>query len=202
MMTSNWLLKINFYVILIPFLTLLALPKEVYACACCANAGEWSQISRKFDDYEFQEINRLQFSPTAKLYQTAGDGSIGIASDSTNYSLSLTKKQRTWNFLFKDKQGKIGTLSLNIPASGVTFKTDLYDKIQGGGGGPQLYKELRLEGKVTGNGIFAKGITPDTKFRLVLQGRGGACMTAEDFKTWNLQIFGSRANYSFYSSLK
>ncbi|PAX60334.1 hypothetical protein CK510_02380 [Brunnivagina elsteri CCALA 953] len=202
MNTSNCLQKINSYIILIPLLTIFALPKEVYACACCANAGEWSQTSNKLDDYEFKEINRLQFTPTAKIYQSARGENIGVDSNSTNYTLSLTKKQRIWNFLFKDEQGKTGTLSLTIPTNGVTFKTDLYEKPQAGGSGTQLYKELRLEGKVTGNGIFAKGIAPNTKFRLVLQGRGGACMTAEDFKTWNLQIFGSHGNYSFYSSLK
>ncbi|BAZ11200.1 hypothetical protein NIES4071_30260 [Calothrix sp. NIES-4071] len=103
--------------------------------------------------------------------------------------------------MFKDEKGKTGTLSLTIPANLVSFKTDLYEN-RGSSNQVILYKELRLEGKVAGNGIFAKGITPDTKFRLVLQGRGGNCMSAEDFKTWNLQVFGSRANFSFYSSFK
>ena len=191
--------KINNCFVWIPLLALVAFPSSVYACACCANAGEWSQFSQGIGDYEFKEINRLKFSPSAKLVQTPRGENIGVSSNSVNYTLSLSKKQRVWNFLFKDEQEKTGTLSLTIPKSGISFKTDLYDK-RGPGGGPLLYKEFRLEGQVTGNGIFSKGITPGAKFRLVLQGRGGACMIAEDFKTWNLQVFGSRANFSFYSS--
>ncbi|MBW4510506.1 MAG: hypothetical protein KME64_28920 [Scytonematopsis contorta HA4267-MV1] len=194
--------KIKNSFIWIPLLALVAFPSSVYACACCTNAGEWSQFSQGIDDFEFKEINRLKFSPSAKMLQTARGENIGVSSNSVNYTLSLNKKQRVWNFLFKDEKGKTGTLSLTIPKSGVSFRTDLYDNKQGGGGGPLLYKELRLEGKVTGNGIFSQGITPDAKFRLVLQGRGGSCMSAEDFKTWNLQVFGSRANFAFYSSFK
>jgi hypothetical protein len=192
--------KISNCVVGISMLMLLSFPKEVYACACCANAGEWSQTSQRISDFEFKEINSLQVSPNAKLYQTAGEVNTGISSDSSNYTLSLNKKQRVWNLLFKDEKGKTGTLTLTIPNQGVSFKTDLYDSKQAGN--PQLYKELRLEGKVTGNGIFAKAITPDTKFRLVLQGRGGNCFIAENFNSWNLQVFGSKANFAFYSSFK
>jgi hypothetical protein len=201
-MTTKYLQKVNKFIVLIPFLSILSFPKQVCACACCANAGQWSQISQKISDFEVNEINRLQFSPKAKILQTARGENVGVSSNSINYAVSITKKQRVWNFLFKDEKGKTGTLSLAIPNNGVSFKTDLYDRKQGSSNDVQLYKELRLEGKVTGNGIFAKGITPDTKFRLVLQGRGGNCISAEDFKTWNLQVFGSRADYSFYSSFK
>jgi hypothetical protein len=192
--------KIRNCVVGISMLMLLAWTKEVYACACCANAGEWSQTSQQISDFEFKEINSLQFSPNAKLYQTAGEENTGISSNSTSYTLSLNKKQRVWNLLFKDDKGKTGTLSLTIPNQGVSFKTDLSENQQTGN--PQLYKELRLEGKVTGNGIFSKAITPDTKFRLVLKGKGNNCFIAENFNSWNLQVFGSKANFAFYSSFK
>ncbi len=196
-MTMN-LQKISNCVVGISMLMLLSLPKEVYACACCANAGQWSQTSQRISDYEFQEINSLRFSPNAKLYQTAGENNTGISSNSVNYTLSVNKQQRVWNFLFKDEKGKTGTLSFTIPKQATSFTTDLYTQknIE-----PELYKEFRLEGKVVGNGIFSKAITPDTKFRLVLQGRGNNCLTAGDFKSWNLQVFGSKANFAFYSSL-
>jgi hypothetical protein len=190
--------KISNCVVGISMLMLLAFPKEVYACACCANAGEWSQTSQKISDFELKEINSLQFSPNAKLYQTAGEGTTGISSNSVSYTLSLNKKQRVWNLLFKDEKGKTGTLTLTIPNQGVSFKTDLYDSKQASN--TQLYKELRLEGKVIGNGIFAKAITPDTKFRLVLQGRGNNCSIPRN--SWNLQVFGSKANFAFYSLFK
>jgi hypothetical protein len=192
--------KIKYGVFLIPLMILPIFPAKVYACACCANAGEWAENSQKISDYEFKEINSLLFSPSAKILQTDSDYNVGL-SNSVDYNLSLSKNQRRWNFQFKDEQGKMGTLIITIPANAVFFKTDLYAQ-QGGGGGTLLYKELRLEGRVTGNGIFAKGITPDTRFHLVLQGRGNNCMTAEDFNNWNLQVFGSRSKYSFYGSVK
>ncbi|BAZ31539.1 hypothetical protein NIES4074_40120 [Cylindrospermum sp. NIES-4074] len=201
--TANYSLsKLNSYFIFTSLAMLLMFPAKVYACACCANAGTWSESSQKISDYEFNEINRLQFSPIAKINQTQRDENVGISSNSANYTFSLVKNQRRWNLQFKDEQGKTGTLTLTIPANAVSFKTDLYDNKQGGGGGPLLYKELRLEGKVLGNGIFTKGMTSDTKFRLVLQGRGNNCTSAENFKTWNLQVFGSRADYSFRGSFK
>lgn len=194
--------KIHYSSMLLSLIMLPIFPAKVYACACCADSGQWSQSSQKLSDFDFQEINRLQFSSSAKIFQTASGETPGVASNSTNYILSLSKNQRRWNFQFRDEQGKTGTLTVTIPSNAISFKTDLYDNQQGGGGGPLLYKELRLEGRVTGNGIFAKGITPDTKFRLILQGRGGNCMASEEFKNWNLQVFGSRSNYSFYGSLK
>jgi hypothetical protein len=181
--------------------TVLALPQAGFACACCADAGAWSQTSQPISSVEFNELNRLQFAPTAKRYLTAGEDNTGIDPNSIEYTLTLTKKQRKWIFLFKDERGKTGTISLTIPVQGTAFKTDLYDRTPGSNS-TLLYKELRLEGKVTGDRIFAKSITPDTKFRLILQGRGNNCTSAEDFKTWNLQIFGTRSNYSFYSSFK
>ncbi|WP_242046583.1 hypothetical protein [Cylindrospermum sp. FACHB-282] len=194
--------KINYYLIFTFLGMFLMFPAKVYACACCANVGTWSETSQKISDYEFNEINRLQFSPTAKVNQTQRDENVGISSNSANYTFSVVKNQRRWNLQFKDEQGKTGILTLTIPRNAVSFKTDLYDNSQGGGSGALLYQELRLEGKLSGNGIFTKGITPDTKFRLVLQGRGNNCTSAENFKTWNLQVFGSRADYSFRGSFK
>ncbi len=60
----------------------------------------------------------------------------------------------------------------------------------------RLYKELRLKGKVVGDGIFASGMTEDTQFQLILQGRGGRALG--DFQHWNLIISGAKADYSFY----
>lgn len=192
--------KINSSLIFTALTVSLLLPTKVYACACCANPGTWSQTTQKLSDYDNQQINRLQFASNAKIYQTPRGENVGVASNSTDYNLTLTKNQRRWNLQFKDAQGKTGTLTLNIPTNAVYFKTDLGENRQGGE--TRLYKEIRLEGTVSGNGIFAKGITSNTKFRLVLQGRGNNCNAAEDFKSWNLQVFGSRADYAFYGNFR
>ncbi|EDX70609.1 hypothetical protein MC7420_5984 [Coleofasciculus chthonoplastes PCC 7420] len=40
-----------------------------------------------------------------------------------------------------------------------------------------VYKEYRAEGKLSGNGIFAPGITDNTRFKLILQSTGNRCMS-------------------------
>jgi hypothetical protein len=203
-MLTKSIKKITTWVIGICLLALLAFPSNAYACACCADAGQWSQASRKIADSEFKEINSLQFAPNPKLFFNASgdDGIRGISPISSSYTLSVTKKQRNWNLLFKDGSGKTGNLNFTIPQSMVDFRTHFFGNQEGGGGGPVLYKEFRLEGKVTGNGIFSRGITSDAKYRLVLQGKGGNCTVGSEFKSWNLQVFGSRARFSFYGLFK
>ena len=66
---------------------------------------------------------------------------------------------KTWTANFKTKSGKTGTLVLPMPAQMLTFKLDIHDGKNGGGGGPLLYKEFRFKGNVqTGNGFFQKGM--------------------------------------------
>ena len=58
----------------------------------------------------------------------------------------------------------------------------------GGGGGPLLYRELRLEGSLT-----ATGALRGTRYRLVLQGRGNNCLNAGDLRAWHLDVSGGAA---------
>ena len=185
---------------------LFSLPANSYACACCADDGEWNEGKAKIDDSTLKEINLLNPAPTASLYTTDAfpDGTTGIAGiaegSSQSYGVSLSRDGRKWTLVLTDNKGRRGTLVFSVPLAATFLNADIHDGLKGGGGGPLLYKELRLEGKVWGNGIFARGITADTKFRLVLQGRGNRCPSAEDFKNWNLHISGPKANYSFYGS--
>jgi hypothetical protein len=185
---------------------LFSLPANSYACACCADDGEWNEGKSKIDDSTLKEINLLNPAPTASLYTTdafpeGATGIDGIAEGSNQgYGVSLTRDGRKWTLVLTDNKGRRGTLVFSVPFAASFLNADIHDGLKGGGGGPLLYKELRLEGKVWGNGIFAKGITADAKFRLVLQGRGNRCPSAEDFKNWNLHVSGPKANYSFYGS--
>ncbi len=176
-------------------------PTKAYACACCGYAGEWFERTEKLESLQVEELNQLKFSPSAKLYLTAAGFDIikGISSNSETYTLFHSKNKRSWNFRFVDEQGKTGNLSFTLPEKFIAFGTDFYDKPY-----PdfRLYKELRIEGKVAGNGIFSSGINSDSRFRLILQGRGSYCLDRADFKHWNLKVFGSRGSYSFYGSFK
>ena len=187
-------------------LLLLALtlwPARVKACACCSEPGVWDERTSPVSSYELSEINRLRFDAVAHTYLTgAGEDSVtGLSNPADQYALSLSKRARRWELKFRDKQGRAGTLAFSVPASLVDFAADINDGQQSSGGGPLLYKEWRLTGAVTGSGIFRGGSASQTKFRLVLQGRGNSCTDAATFDNWKLQIFGPRASYSFYGKL-
>ena len=177
------------------------------ACACCSEPGVWYERTDRISEYEMTEIDRLRFDAGAAIYMTDGGGEDMVQGISSpvlyeEYALSLTKRQRRWTLNFKDKAGRTGALSFTLPNSLVEFAADINDGEQSGGGGPLLYKEWRLTGPVTGTGVFKKGSTPQTKFRLVFQGRGNSCTSAEMFDNWRLQIFGPRASYQFYGKFK
>jgi hypothetical protein len=198
------LLKFSYSLMALTLVALLLWPARVNACACCSEPGVWYEKTDRLDSYESGEINRLRFDALASTYMTeAGeDGLDGISNPAEEYSLALTKRQGRWELKFRDKQGHTGTLTLTVPNTMTEFQADIHDGQESPGGGPLLYKEWRLTGTVIGTGVFGKGSTPQTKYRLVFQGRGNSCTSAEMFEHWTLQIFGPRASYSFYGKFK
>ena len=189
----------------ISFISAIALflinPANAHACACCATAGIWLEYTNSLENYDVESLNKLQYSPTAKLVVgAAGFATIkGLASESETYTLSHSKNNRSWNFHFTDTKGKAGNLSFSLPPQKTEFGTDFYDKPVADS---RLYKEVRLTGKLAGNGIFASGINNDSRYKLILQGRGNHCLNSDDFKHWILEISGPQSSYSFYGSFK
>ena len=189
----------------ISFISAIALflinPANAHACACCATAGIWSEYTDSLENYDVEQLNQLQYSPAAKLVVgAAGFATIkGLASESETYTLSHSKNNRSWNFSFTDTKGKTGNLSFSLPPQKTEFGTDFYDKPVADS---RLYKEVRLTGKLAGNGIFESGINNDSRYKLILQGRGGYCLDSHDFKHWILEISGPQSSYSFYGSFK
>lgn len=185
-----------------------AMPAGAYLCACCAEWGEWSETTSKISEFEFGELNNLKFSQTAKLYTTAAFpediSGLAVKEDemSDDFKLALSRSPNKWMLTFKSDEGQTGALMLTLPLQATRFHTDPRDGKEGGGGGPWLYKEFRLRGQARGTGFFAKGITPDAKFRLIFHGRGNRCLSAEDFKGWSLNLSGPRARYTFYGSFE
>ena len=190
-------------VLLVALAILLTWSASAHACACCADSGEWHETVTKVSKLDFDEFTRFRFSPAAHLFTPPASDEVikGISRASDSYTLTFSPSQRRWSMEFKDKQGGKGVLFLT-PLTTVSFGTDLFDGSEKEGLGPRLYKEWRFEGRVGGDGLFAKGITNDTKFRLILQGRGNMCTNPEDFKHWKLQISGRRAAYAFYGALQ
>lgn len=180
----------------------LAWPVKALACACCAEPGVWYERTAPIETYELSEINRLRFDAVATTYMDAGgeDSIEGVSNVADAYALSLSKGRGRWVLSFKDKAGRTGTLALAVPGTLTNFGADIHDTQEGVE--TQLYKEWRLTGAVTGTGVFKKGSTPRTRYRLVFQGRGNICTSAETFDNWTLQVFGPGAAYSFYGKFK
>ena len=189
----------------ISFISAIALflinPANAHACACCATAGTWSEYTNSLENYDVAQLNELKFSPAAKLVVGAAglEENKGIADPSETYTLSHSSNNRSWNFHFTDTKGKAGNLSFSLPPQKTEFGTDFYDKPVAD---ERFYKEVRLTGKLAGNGIFESGINNDSRYKLILQGRGGYCLDSHDFQHWILQISGPQSSYSFYGSFK
>ena len=174
-------------------------------CACCADSGEWNLGTSKIEDYEMKELNRLTLDGVANFYTTDAwpDGVSGVTApdgyQDGYFVISIVRVQRDWKLFFKTLKGETGALILTIPGAATFFDADIGKSPKGKHSITEgLYKEIRLEGDVRGTGIFAKGMAPKTKYRLVLQGSGNRCLNAEDFYRWNLQVSGPQAGYTIY----
>jgi len=107
---------------------------------------------------------------------------------------------RRWTLRLQAPGGRGGTLSFVLPGSTLLFATDLRDGRTSIGGGPLLYKEWRLGGTVSGTGDFLSRANAAT-YRLILHGRGNACLDARDFTRWTLQVRGGGARFTLFGSL-
>lgn len=176
-------------------------PEMTSACACCSNAGQWFEYKKALDENDYEVLNQAKLSAKLHMYESSGEDE-GIAVTSSDFTLKLSRVQSRWTVALQGVEGEKGTLVLSILPSAIFFGADPRDGKVSNGGGPLLYKEVRLEGRVRGTGVFAKGIRPDSRFRLVLQGRGNACLLAQDLNNWVLQIYGKQANFAFYGTLE
>ncbi len=174
-------------------------PEKASACACCANWGDWHEQKRPLSASERDIVHQIKLSAKPKVLESSG-GQTAIVSTEDDFTLRLSRTPSKWTMALQNQKGEKGTLTLSVPQTATLFGTDPQDGKTGGGGGPLLYKEVRLEGRVIGTGIFAKGIKPDSRFRLILQGRGNHCMAVEDFNSWTLQINSRRIGFGFYGT--
>ena len=196
------------------FVSVLFLPLDAFACACCAERDEYSLRTAKPSDYEMELLSKMKFDDAANLFMTEAefDGIKGLKTIEKDYAANdwtttpdffdLTNNfaAKTWKFNFKTKTGKAGTLVLPMPVQMLSFKVDTHDTP------PDrevvLYKEWRFKGNVqSGSGFFTSGILRPTTYFLVLQGHGNSCDNTEDFTHWRLEITGKNANYSFFGKM-
>jgi hypothetical protein len=169
-------------------------PANAMMCACCADDGEWYQRAERLTADMRKEVNRVRFSDATNGLSGMEDAPF------SDGKFELTRANNMqWQLKYAGAPGKSGTLSLPIPLRLVNFGADVHDGQQGGGGGPLLYKEWRFDGSANGTGVFKTW--RNSKFRLVLQGRGNHCTQAEDFKHWNLSVNHGASSLSVYGSV-
>ena len=189
--------------LIVAILLLLLTPNSVLACACCSNEGTYYRGLGKIEDFQLGLMKEMRFGDKAVLFTTEADledEAKGISSPKETYALTGSLVNNVWKLIFRDGSTS-GVLSLPLPLRMETLKADIRDGQKSDGGGPLLYKEWRYEGRVTGTGIFKPGMFADTRYSLVLQGRGNGCDNSEDFKSWRLQVKGKKANYAFYGEM-
>ena len=182
--------------------------RRVLACACCAEEGQRVEGQHELQAHELVELARVQLGATARLRTGAGDVadySKGIRDAAQSYVVTLARKSDKrgdqWTMAFREPKGKTGTLAFLLPKVVEEFFVDVRDGKTGGGGGPLLYKELRLRMPIGGTGVFEPGMAAGTMARLVLQGRGNLCTEAEQLTHWSLAVSGPKAAYMLFGSL-
>lgn len=155
--------------------------------------------------YVLEQIKAMEFAPAAKLFLVDGpepeEQVKGLASISDSYALSAVTEAKQWRLKFRTEEGQSGELILALPAAVAKFAADIHNGETNGAGEPLLYKEWRLEGRATGNGMFKESFAAPTRYSLVFQGRGNRCDNADDFTHWRLEISGKKAAYAFFGEL-
>ncbi|HKZ79223.1 MAG TPA: hypothetical protein VJ124_13050 [Pyrinomonadaceae bacterium] len=195
-------IRTSVFVMMMLLIIALVLPAQAWACACCADDGEYGISFSRPSAYQLGLLRRIRFSETANLFTNAAgfEAVRGLVNPKESYALNGSFAGSLWNLVFRD--GKLpGTLNLRLPARMLSYRADIHDQQKGGAGGPLLYKEWRFEGQVNGAGFFQRGFAAPAKYFLVLQGRGNNCDNAEDFTHWRLEITGRKAAYAFFGEL-
>ena len=173
--------------ILVAFAALAAAPSAA-ACACCAEQNEWFQYT---DRIQTRELNRVRFAQLAFVFPDT-ERIQGISHPLASYGLVVARSGRAWTL----KLGTRGALTFTLPLRAEQYGADLHDGKMGGGGGPLLYKELRIRGTTRGGGDFKGGA-----FTLVLMGRGNNCFAAESYTRWRIEVSGKGVRYALRGTL-
>lgn len=185
---------------------LVCAPSVTRACACCSDPGTYGlQSDEPLTGYVLEQIKGLEFASDAQLFLVDGpepeEQVKGLTAISQSYALATVTETKQWRLTFRTEDGKSGELTLPLPSKMAKFAVDIHNGETNAAGEPLLYKEWRLEGRVTGNEMFKEGFAASARYALVFQGRGNRCDNADDFTHWRLEISGKKAAYAFFGEL-
>lgn len=177
---------------------LVAHARDAAACACCSEPGERREATSKLEAYEKDELAKIRFAKKARLFTTAAglQNVTGITNPTDTYELTQTRAGDRWSFSFKDTNGKTGAIAFTLPAQLESFFVDPQEKTQGD---PLLYKEWRLSAPIAVTGVFAP--SGNATARLVLQGRGNSCTSADQLTSYMLIVKGPTAQFTLFGAL-
>ena len=137
---------------------LLVSTRDANACACCSDPGEYRlSVNQPLTGYERAQLDGLQFASTAHLFLTdAGEDAVkGLATVSQENKVTAVLEPKRWRLTFRAEDGRTGVLTIPVPPRITTLAADIHDGEPGQS--PRLYKEWRLEGAASGDGIFKAG---------------------------------------------
>ena len=185
-------------------LLFLAWANAAEACACCADRGERAESVLDLKGYNREILDNVEFGSQANLYLTAAGAETikGMRNPGEAYLFNVTvrKTRKSWLFSISDGKGSSGTLDFALPAHMREFSVDPKPEA-GGDGSVELYKELTLDSRVTGRGMFAIKGKQAPLARLILHGAGNRCNAAGQFTNWTLDVSDNSAKYRFFGKL-
>lgn len=178
------------------------------ACACCSQTGQRYETTNKIEEIEQEILQAIKFGPIAKLFSRADDAigliDMSLRDDETlsEFDILSTFSPNLLTFRLSHAGKDRGTIRFPQPQHISKFLVDIHDgKTSKDMHGPALYKEWRLNGTATLSGLAIKG-THKAKVRLVLQGRGIACPTVEDFSHWSIAVDGKQVKFRLIGGLE
>ncbi len=170
----------------------LATAPSAFACACCADAGVWSQVRATMSDYEMTVLADMTLADG--VIETPGlEASLDLAPTRFN-GKTLPLKGAGGEALTFTYSGKFTNFRSDI--SFATIKDEAAALAS-----PELLHEWRLEGTLTSAGISGVSAKKQ-KATLILKGIGNLCVEAPNFKTWTLKANAPASEFVAFGTIE
>jgi len=180
----------------------IAAQTPAFACACCSNRAARYVEVEKLSPHRMAVVDQMTFGKSADILISEADGDRSIVdSKSTSFDLTFNRRPDRMVFTLRDRQNETSTLTLTLPKTISIFEVDPRGDEKDEGLGPNLYKEWKLTGDVSGTGAFRRAAGKGQKLTLIVHGRGRGCTDADHFTDWTLLLHGPVGKATLYGPL-